>query len=60
MGWGSREPPEPAKEEIGVKPALNAGSPQASAVGSSHSGLSQLVGWVRRERRKWKRTGEIG
>jgi len=27
MGWGSREPPEPAKEEIGVKPALNAGSP---------------------------------
>lgn len=35
MGWGSREPPEPAYEETGVKPALNAGSPQASAVGSS-------------------------
>jgi transposase len=26
MGWGRREPPEPADEEIGVKPALNAGS----------------------------------
>jgi IS605 OrfB family transposase len=35
MGWGRREPPEPADEEIGVKPTLNAGSPQASAVGSS-------------------------
>ncbi len=27
MGWGSREPPEPADEEMGVKPTLNAGSP---------------------------------
>jgi IS605 OrfB family transposase len=26
MGWGSREPPEPANEEIGVKPTLNVGS----------------------------------
>jgi len=26
MGWGSSEPPEPADEEIGVKPTLNAGS----------------------------------
>jgi putative transposase len=26
MGWGSREPPEPANEERGVKPPLNAGS----------------------------------
>jgi IS605 OrfB family transposase len=26
MGWGSREPPEPADEEIGAKPTLNAGS----------------------------------
>jgi IS605 OrfB family transposase len=25
-GWGSREPPKPANEEIGVKPSLNAGS----------------------------------
>jgi IS605 OrfB family transposase len=34
MEWGRSEP-EPADEEIGVKPPLNAGSPQASAVGSS-------------------------
>jgi len=26
MGWGSSESPEPADEEIGVKPTLNAGS----------------------------------
>jgi len=26
MGWGSCEPPEPADEGKGVKPALNAGS----------------------------------
>jgi len=26
MGWGSRDAPEPADEEIGVKPTLNAGS----------------------------------
>jgi IS605 OrfB family transposase len=26
MGWGSCEPPEPANEEMGVKPTLNAGS----------------------------------
>jgi len=26
MGWGSRDTPEPADEEIGVKPTLNAGS----------------------------------
>ena len=26
MGWGSREPPEPANEEIGVKPTLKVGS----------------------------------
>jgi len=26
MGWGSCEPPKPACEELGVKPALNAGS----------------------------------
>jgi IS605 OrfB family transposase len=26
MGWGSCEPPEPAYEEIGVNPTLNAGS----------------------------------
>ena len=28
MGWGSREPPEPADEAGGVKPQLNAGSPR--------------------------------
>jgi len=26
MGWGRCEPPEPADEEIGAKPTLNAGS----------------------------------
>jgi len=26
MGWGSSESPEPADEEIGVKPTLNAGN----------------------------------
>ena len=30
MGWGSREPPEPANEEIGAKPTLNAGSSRLS------------------------------
>jgi len=35
MGWGSCEPPEPANVAEGVKPQANAGSPQASAVGSS-------------------------
>jgi putative transposase len=35
MGWGSCEPPEPADEGIGAKPTPNAGSPQASTVGSS-------------------------
>jgi len=33
MGWGSSEPPEPAYEEMGVKPSLNAGSPPTSVVG---------------------------
>jgi hypothetical protein len=45
MGWGSREPPEPAYEETGVKPALNAGSPQASAVGSSLTQLHVYLRW---------------
>jgi len=35
MGWGSCEPLEPADEEIGVKPTLNAGSSHPSGVGSS-------------------------
>jgi len=26
MGWGKLEPPEPANEEIGANPTLNAGS----------------------------------
>ena len=33
MGWGRCEPSEPADEEIGVKPTLNAGSPQAFSRG---------------------------
>jgi len=32
MGWGSCEPPEPADEEIGAKPTLNAGSSQLHSV----------------------------
>jgi len=35
MGWRSSEPLKPADEAEGVKPQFNAGSPQASAVGSS-------------------------
>jgi len=36
-GWGSCEPPEPADEGIGVKPALNAGSSRLQSWSSSHA-----------------------
>jgi transposase len=36
MGWGSREPPKPAGEEVGVKPTLKAGSLAPRGRGSSH------------------------
>ncbi|MGC8999311.1 MAG: zinc ribbon domain-containing protein, partial [Candidatus Bathyarchaeia archaeon] len=39
-GWRSCVPLEPANEELGVKPTLNAGSPQTSAVGSSQNRLN--------------------
>jgi IS605 OrfB family transposase len=35
MGWGSCEPPEPADEETGAKPALNAGSSRLQSWSSS-------------------------
>jgi transposase len=35
MGWGRCEPPEPADEEIGAKPTLNAGSLAPLGRGSS-------------------------
>ncbi|RSN67746.1 hypothetical protein D9Q81_08115 [Candidatus Korarchaeum cryptofilum] len=35
MGWGSCEPPEPADEGTGVKPALNAGSSRLHSWSSS-------------------------
>ncbi len=41
MGWRRCEPLEPADEEVGAKPTLNAGSPYPSGVGSSH-GLRRL------------------
>jgi IS605 OrfB family transposase len=36
MGWGSREPPEPADEGTGAKPALNAGSSRLQSWRAAH------------------------
>jgi IS605 OrfB family transposase len=41
MGWGSCEPSEPANEEIGVKPTLNAGSSRLQSWSSSQYALSR-------------------
>jgi transposase len=54
MGWGSCEPPEPAYEEVGVKPPLNAGS---SRLQSWRSSLSCLV---ERPQNLWNRRDQVG
>ena len=40
MGWRSSEPLEPADEEIGVKPTLNAGSSRLQSWSSSHNDIN--------------------
>ena len=42
MGWGSREPPEPADVTGGVKPQANAGNPIRKGWGSSLAAISWI------------------
>ncbi|NHV05791.1 MAG: transposase [Thaumarchaeota archaeon] len=45
MGWRSSEPLEPANEEIGVKPTLNAGSSRLQSWRSSPNGGAEGRAW---------------